>query len=647
MIDLSNVSLQFNGKYLFDNVSFKIHPQDRISLVGANGSGKSSLLKIIAGIISPESGIVNKSKNISIGYLPQEIINHSANTLIDEAKSALSDIILLQNKETEISDLLLNDNLSDEQRDDLISQLGNVHQRLQDLDSYTAESKVEKILIGLGFEEDDFLRQTTEFSGGWQMRIELAKILISQPDILLLDEPTNHLDIESLNWLIDFLNSYPGALLIVSHDKHFINSVTNRTFELYLNKFYRYSGNYDDYIKYKEERDKQAESVHLQQIQKIKETQKFIERFRYKASKAKQVQSRIKQLEKIELVDLPESTDNIEIYFPEPPRSGKTNLVLKNLSKSYGTKKIFDNLNFQIDRGDKIAFLGPNGAGKTTLAKIIAGVINFEIGERIIGYNTIVSYYAQDVADALDAEADILETVLPFAGDKSIGQVRSILGSFLFSGDDVFKKVSVLSGGEKSRVALAKILLTKANLIVLDEPTNHLDFSSKAVLQKALCQFSGSLVLVSHDIDFLRPIVNKVLYIKPGFIKEYLGGVDYFLDKKTEPVIQNKPDSASLSTGLSNKKQQKKLEAEKRQKKYLASKDLINELSEIENLISEKELREKEIERFLSEPQNYDDSNNILSKSKELQDLKSEIEKLLERWESISEKLEEIEKMFK
>ncbi len=557
MIDLSNISLQFSGRYLFRDVNFRINAGDKISLVGANGTGKSSLLKIINGTLQPESGKVLMQKNVSIGYLPQENVTHLDKTLFEEAKSALSGITFLQQKEKELIDKLSSQPIVAEVRDDLVNQLGEVHHRLEELGSYSIEANIEKILTGLGFEENDFERLTNQFSGGWQMRIALAKILISQNDILLLDEPTNHLDFDSLEWLISFLKNYRGSLLIVSHDKHFVNEVTTKTLEIYLTKFNSFNGNYDAFLKYKEERDAQVENLFIQQQKKIKETEKFVERFRYKATKAKQVQSRIKQLEKIELVQLPESNSEIELRFPEPPKSGKINIELKSVSKFYDDKKVFENLDFQIERGDKIAFVGPNGSGKSTLSKIIAGIIDINKGERIVGHNTIISYYAQDVADNLNPNLDIIESVDGIAEDKTIGQLRSILGSFLFTGDDVFKKVGVLSGGEKSRVALARILLTKSNLIVLDEPTNHLDISSKNILQKALADFKGSLILVSHDVDFLTPIVNKVVEIRKNSFKIFLGGIDDYLYKRKQIIESEKVEQCQKSSRMSIRFQEK------------------------------------------------------------------------------------------
>ncbi|MGE5811258.1 MAG: ABC-F family ATP-binding cassette domain-containing protein, partial [Ignavibacteria bacterium] len=411
MIDLSNISLQFGGKYLFRDVNYKINSGDKISLVGANGSGKSSLLKIIKGEIEPEKGKINRQKRISIGYLPQENVTHRGKTLLEEAKSALSDIIYLQEKEVLITSRLSAENISDEERNDLINQLGELHHRLEELDSFGAESKVEKILSGLGFQESDFSRATEEFSGGWQMRIALSKILISQNEIILLDEPTNHLDMDSLEWLINFMKNYQNSLLIVSHDKYFINQVTNKTLEIFNGRFYSYNGNYNDYLGFKEERDRQAEAQIILQQKKIEETEKFIERFRYKATKARQVQSRIKMLKKIEVVEAPENLSEINIRFPEPPKSGIVNLELVSVSKSYGNNEIFKDLDLQISRGDKIAFVGPNGAGKTTLAKILAGITPVTKGERIPGYNTIISYYAQDIADDLNPELDIIGTM--------------------------------------------------------------------------------------------------------------------------------------------------------------------------------------------------------------------------------------------
>jgi len=649
MIDLLQISLQFGGKYLYKDISFKINLGDKIALVGANGTGKSSLLKLITGEISPESGNIQKAKSTSIGYLPQENIVHKGKSLIEEAMSALSDITFLRKKEIEISTLLNNKNLTDEEQGDLINQLGEVHHRLEDLDSFSSESKVKKILFGLGFKDDEYSKPTEQFSGGWQMRIALAKILISQNDIILLYEPTNHLDIDSLNWLTNFLKNYNGAILTVSHDKHFIDEITNKTLELFTGKFYMYNGTYNAYLNYKMERDqlnlKQAE----QQEKKIKETEKFIERFRYKASKAKQVQSRIKQLDKIEKIELPEHEKSISLKFPEVQKSGKIVSELKSISKSFDLKSVFSNINFQINREDKIAFVGPNGAGKTTLSKIIAGKLKQTTGDFELGYNVFSSYYSQDVADQLDKDQTILETLEGMNSELSQNQLRTLLGSFLFRGDDIFKKIIVLSGGEKSRVALAKILLTKSNFIILDEPTNHLDMTSSQLLQSALVNFSGSLIIVSHDIDFLRPIVNKVMDIRDGSVVLYEGDIDYYLWKKNEQkkssLFKNVKNESNSGKSLSNKELKKK-EAEKRQLKYRATKKLSEEVKYLEKRIKEFETKIEELEKILFDPILYNDHEKVNKINLDYNKNKEELDKLLLIWDKKLEELKAIENKF-
>ncbi len=647
MIELSTIALQFGGRYLFKDVNLRINSSDRISLVGSNGSGKTSLLKILIGELEPETGKVQKQKRITFGFLPQDNVVHLGKTLLEEASIALADIHYLQNKSQEILNLLSLKEVNDEEHKDLVHQLGDVQLRLEELDSYTASSRIEKILTGLGFSEKDFNRLTDEFSGGWQMRIALAKILIAQNDILLMDEPTNHLDIDSLEWLISYLNKYDGALVIVSHDRHFINGVTNKTLEIFSNKLSFFNGNYDAYMKFKVERDELLVHQRQLQVKKIKETQKFIDRFRYKSTKAKQVQSRINQLEKTELIELPESEKEITLNFPVPPSSGKINIELKSVYKSYGDISVFNGIDYKIDRGDKIAFVGPNGAGKSTLANIIAGTVEINSGDKIVGHNTLVINYSQDVADNLNPDLDVLESVYGIAQEKTLGQLRSLLGSFLFTGDDVFKKVGILSGGEKSRLALAKILLTKSNLIVLDEPTNHLDFSSKSVLQKALINFPGSLILVSHDIDFLLPIVNIVTEIRKGNVQTYRGGIEYYLAKREELITaeQNTPAVSGFNETKS-RKDLKRLEAEERQKKHKLTKDLKKNISEVEKLINDFEFKEKELESQLADPATYNDPGNARELNQKFIEVKDDLTESMKKWETLSKQLAEIEQQF-
>jgi len=644
MIDLINISVQFTGEYLFKDVNFRINATDRIALVGRNGSGKTTLLKIICGMQQPESGKLLKQKDVSIGYLPQEIIFHSGKPLFTEVRSSLTLINELQTEEEKITSLLEQE-MNESEHTDLINRLGDIHHKQEEIGYYSINSEIERVLIGLGFNENEYTKMTNEFSGGWQMRIALAKLLLSNHNLLLMDEPTNHLDIDSLEWLIGYLKAYKGALLIISHDKHFVNAITDKTLEIFLNKFSFFNGNYDAFLKFKEERDAQLENKFIVQQKKLKETEKFIERFRYKATKAKQVQSRIKQLEKIELIELPDSEEELNFKFDAPPQSGNVPIELINIHKAYGDNIIFNGLNIKIDRGDKIAFVGPNGAGKTTLAKIIADKTEFQ-GQKIIGHNTMISYYAQEVADNLDPEQDIISSIDEVAENKTIGQLRSILGSFLFSGDDVFKKISVLSGGEKSRVALAKILLIKANLIVLDEPTNHLDVSSKSVLQRALKDFPGTLIIISHDVDFLQPVVNKVVEIRNKSYKVYYGGIDYYLDKRNELMQQEADYKAAGGNAAVNRKEQKRLEAEQRQQRYLATKDLVMEVEKTEKQIEILEKQKTALEKDLADPEVYSNPQLAKDKNAAYLKIKEELENIFLHWTEITEKLEKIERTF-
>ncbi len=645
MIDIKNLSIQFTGENLFENVNLKISKHDKIALVGSNGKGKSTFLKLIYGIEKPETGEINKQRGIRIGYLPQDLISFRDKTLFEEVKSSMIELDTIIKKEKEILNSLNNDNLSESDKHELIESLGELHNQKDNINFYRAESKIKKVLTGLGFQEKDFSRLTQEFSGGWQMRIQLAKILLGENDLILLDEPTNHLDIDALTWLEDFLCEYKGALIIVSHDKHFINKVTNKTLEIFNKQINFFPGTYDQYLNFKKEREAQLKAFEKNREKKIKEIERFIERFRYKATKARQVQSRIKMLDKIESIELIQEEKKIDLKFPEPPKSGVIPVELKNVYKFYEDLEVLSDINIKIERGEKIAVVGPNGAGKTTLAKIIGNKINVSKGEVIYGYNTIISYYEQEVADSLNLEFDLIDTLEEVNDELTPGQIRKLLGSFLFSGDDVFKKVKVLSGGEKSRLALARLLLTKSNLIILDEPTNHLDLSSKEILQKALIDFSGTLIIVSHDIDFLKPIVNKVFEIRNHNLKVYYGGIEYYLQKKYEEIHEEKLYDLKESPKL-NRKEQKRLEAELRQKKYILTKDIKKELENSEREIIKLEKLKSEIEYELTKPEIF--SNPELAKEKNLEYEK--IKKLLNneynRWEELNYKIEEIEKEF-
>jgi len=643
MIDINNLSVQFTGTNLFDNVNLRIGKFDKIALVGSNGKGKSTFFKLLYGLEQPETGNISKQKGIRIGYLQQDLLAFKGKTLFDEVNSSLLELRTIAEKEEQILEELRNEKLSDEDREELIHTLGDLNHKKEQMDFYSSESRIEKVLMGLGFEEKDFTRKTDEFSGGWQMRIQMAKILLAQHDLILLDEPTHHLDIDTLTWLEDYLLKYDGAVIIISHDRHFINTVTNKTLEIYNGQINFYPGTYEQYLNFKDERDIQLKAQAVNREKKIKETEKFIERFRYKASKARQVQSRIKQLEKIESIDLVEEEKTIELHFPDPPPSGVLPIELINVHKSYGNLHVLKDVNLQIERGDKIAIVGPNGAGKTTLAKIIGKKTSYDSGQLIYGHNTIISYYEQEVADSLNPENDLVDCLEEVNDEITTGQLRKILGSFLFSGDDVFKKVKVLSGGEKSRVALARLLLTKSNFILLDEPTNHLDFNSKLVLQNALLDFKGTLLIVSHDIDFIRPVANKILEIRQGNLKLFPGGIDYYLSKRIDTKEVNQAQSIE---DKAKRKDQKRFEAELRQKKYNLTKNIRKELDACEQEIEMLETLKSELEKELAKPETFSNPETAKKTNFDYEQTKNKLEQEFEKWTKLSHQIEEVEKEF-
>ncbi len=643
MIDLVDISVQFSGNYLFDKLNLRINPGDKYALVGSNGTGKSTLLKIIKGKEEPESGKVIKQKGIKIGYLPQDFLHFKGQKLFDEVKLIFSFANELDETEQEINLKLASKDISEEEKEDLVHRLGDIHHKKEEIGFYDIDSRIGKVLTGLGFKTSDFSRLTDEFSGGWQMRIELAKILLAENDLILLDEPTNHLDIDSLQWVVNFLQNYKGTLILVSHDQHFVNSVTNKTIEIFNKKINVFNGVYAKYLEFKKERDEQLMNQLKNREREIKQINRFIERFRYKATKARQVQSRIKMLEKLEEVDIPEFEKKIEIQFPEAERSGSVPIELNNVSKTYTNEPVFENVNLQIHRGDKIAFVGPNGAGKTTLARIISGNLSPTNGNVDVGNKTSISFYAQEVADELNGELDLVDTLAETGEDLTPGRIRTILGSFLFSDDDVFKKVKVLSGGEKSRLALAKVLIQKSNLIILDEPTNHLDYDSKKVLQNALLKFDGTLVIVSHDIDFIRPVVDKVIEIRNSRIKEFPGGIDYYLHK----INVQENFSTTESTNSKNKrKEEKRRLAELRQEKSKATSGLKKELEEVEKQIEAFENEKSELENKLADPNVYSDPEKAKTTKQKYTDAQSKLESAYEMWTELTSQLEEIEEEF-
>ncbi len=638
MISGVNISLQFGERYLFEEISFQVSPHDRIGLIGSNGAGKSTLLKILIGEASVDKGEVAKASYVTVGYLPQDGLHAEGRTLYKEVETVFGDILDIQNGLEQIQQRMTEISHDTTEFQELLELYGELQHKLEDTDAFRLKSKIEKILMGLGFSTSDLEKQTGEFSGGWQMRIALAKLLLMQPSLLLLDEPTNHLDLDSLQWLEEYLLSYDGAVMIVSHDRRFLDTMTTKTYELSLGKLNEYTGNYTFFLKAKEERKELQRAAQKNQQQQIKQTEQFIERFRYKATKARQVQSRIKQLDKIERIELDDEESGIHFEFPPAPTSGRSAIELRSIHKSYGINRIFDGIDFDIDRGDRIAFVGVNGAGKSTLSRIIAGVESIDAGERTVGYNVTVSYFAQHQADELDPQKDVLQTVEEVATGDIRKRLRTLLGCFLFSGDDVFKKVRVLSGGEKSRLALAKMLLQPSNLVVMDEPTNHLDMRSKTVLQEALKNYQGSFVIVSHDRDFLDPIVNKVVEFKHGHLKMYLGNVsDYMYARQKEQA--EKTVRTSKDATQPRDKDRKRLEAEERQRRYKKTRPLQKKIEAIEKEIEVKERQKADIQHLMGEPDFYKDGERVRKISAQYKAVEQELADQYFRWNELTREL--------
>ena len=597
MLNVHNLSVSFQGEYLFEEVAFMLNGGDRVGLIGKNGAGKSTMLKLLAREIKPDSGIIATDKEVRIGFLKQDIDFVKGRTILEEAYQAFEEIKRLE--------LLLDDihhqletrtDYESEAYHDLLNNLSDYTHHYELIGGYQYQGDTEKVLLGLGFKRDDFNKLTDTFSGGWRMRIELAKLLLQNNDILLLDEPTNHLDIESIIWLEQFLTTYAGAVVIVSHDKMFLDNVTNRTIEISVGKIYDYPKPYSKFLELRQEIREQQLASQKNQEKKIQQTEKLIEKFRAKASKASMAQSLIKKLDKIERIEVDEEDNAVmSVRFPVSVTPGKVVLEIDRVSKSYGEKQVLQEVSLLVERGSKIAFVGQNGQGKTTLAKMIVGEIPYE-GTIKLGHNVQLGYFAQNQADYLDGEITVLDTMYNAANDTNRIKVRDILGSFLFRGDEVDKKVKVLSGGERNRLALAKMLLSDFNVLVMDEPTNHLDIKSKNVLKKALQQFEGTLIIVSHDRDFLQGLTDKVYEFKDRHLKEYLGDIDFYLEQRAaanfREIEQNKEAATIVETkNVATTDEKLSFEQQKQQK------SVQNKLNKIENNITllEKELKEMDI----------------------------------------------------
>ncbi len=635
MISIENLSIAFGFEPLLDNISFLINRKDKIALVGKNGAGKTTLLRTIAGEQKPTSGTISYSRDLSIGYLPQQMIHAEGTTVREETRKAFKHISDIQERiERKSQQLAERTDYDSPQYQTLIDQLTHDNELLQMLGGQNFDGEMEKTLLGLGFLRTDFDRPCSEFSGGWRMRIELAKILLQSPDLLLLDEPTNHLDIESIQWLEQFLIQSRSAVLLVSHDRAFIDNVTNRTIEISLGHIYDYNVNYSHYLTLRQERHEQQVRAYENQQKMIQDTEEFIERFRYKATKAVQVQSRIKQLEKLERVEVDlEDNSRLRLKFPPAPRSGDYPVIADDVEKAFGEHVVFSHATFTIHRGEKVAFVGKNGEGKTTLVRCIMGQLPYS-GTLKIGHNVKIGYFAQNQASLLDENLTVFETIDNVATGDIRTKIRDILGAFMFGGEASDKKVKVLSGGERSRLAMIRLLLEPVNLLILDEPTNHLDMRSKDVLKEALQAFDGTLIVVSHDRYFLDGLVDKVYEFGGGQVKEHLGSIYDFLQKKKIDNLQELERKTTVNNTAAPKSESEgKLSYEQQKEQQRKQRKLEKQIQETEQEISRLEAEQKRIEELLTKPENQTNTDLF----EQYERVKHEAEQRLYEWEILQD----------
>lgn len=652
MISIEGLSVAFGGNTLFDNITYVINKKDRIALVGKNGAGKSTMLKIIAGLQAPTSGSVNMPKDLTVGYLPQQMNLSDTRTVMEEAEQAFSHIFELQSRiermNTELSERT---DYESEYYQELIERVSNANEQLALIGASNYQAEIEKTLIGLGFTREDFGRDTSEFSGGWRMRIELAKLLLQRPDVLLLDEPTNHLDIESIQWLESFLSTRANAVVLVSHDRAFIDNVTTRTIEISLGRIYDYQVNYSRYVVLRQERLEQQMRAYENQQKQIQDTEAFIERFRYKATKSVQVQSRIKQLAKLERVEVDEvDTSRLNLKFPPAPRSGDYPIIAEGVGKNYGSHVVFSNATFTIKRGEKVAFVGKNGEGKSTLVKCIMGEIPYT-GTLKIGHNVKIGYFAQNQASLLDESITVFDTIDRVAVGDIRTKIRDILGAFMFGGEASDKKVKVLSGGEKTRLAMIRLLLEPVDLLILDEPTNHLDMRTKDVLKQAIRDFNGTVILVSHDREFLDGLVSKVYEFGGGQVREHLGGIYDFLESRKLDSLRELEQRATVSKtekdGNISKDSASSAKSEDSKLSYGEQKEFARRLrkaekvvADIESEIAGLEKRIAEVEEKLATPDGAADTSLYELHGQ----LKKQLDDVMWKWSEASEVLDKLQK---
>lgn len=652
MISIEGLSVAFGGNTLFDNITYVINKKDRIALVGKNGAGKSTMLKIIAGLQAPTSGSVNMPKDLTVGYLPQQMNLSDTRTVMEEAEQAFSHIFELQSRIEHMNiELSERTDYESEYYQELIERVSNANEQLALIGASNYQAEIEKTLIGLGFTREDFGRDTSEFSGGWRMRIELAKLLLQRPDVLLLDEPTNHLDIESIQWLESFLSTRANAVVLVSHDRAFIDNVTTRTIEISLGRIYDYQVNYSRYVVLRQERLEQQMRAYENQQKQIQDTEAFIERFRYKATKSVQVQSRIKQLAKLERVEVDEvDTSRLNLKFPPAPRSGDYPIIAEGVGKNYGSHVVFSNATFTIKRGEKVAFVGKNGEGKSTLVKCIMGEIPYT-GTLKIGHNVKIGYFAQNQASLLDESITVFDTIDRVAVGDIRTKIRDILGAFMFGGEASDKKVKVLSGGEKTRLAMIRLLLEPVNLLILDEPTNHLDMRTKDVLKQAIRDFNGTVILVSHDREFLDGLVSKVYEFGGGQVREHLGGIYDFLESRKLASLRELEQRATVSKtekdGNISKDSASPAQSEDSKLSYGEQKEFARRLrkaekavADIESEIAGLEKRIAEVEEKLATPDGAADTSLYELHGQ----LKKQLDDVMWKWSEASEVLDKLQK---
>ena len=638
MISVSGVSVFFGGYTLFDNISFLVNARDRIGLAGKNGAGKSTLLKILSGLQAPSAGEVSMPKSCRIGYLPQDMIHQHGRSVFEETTTAYQEINELEKRLENINHQL--ETRTDYESDGytkLIEEQGELYSRLDVLGASNRDEEIEKTLRGLGFERKDFTRQTAEFSGGWRMRIELAKLLLQKPDVLLLDEPTNHLDIEAIIWLEEFMETFNGSVILISHDKTFLDNVTNRTIEISNQKIYDYKTNYSRYLVLRKERREQQENAARNQQKIIDQTEMLIDKYRAKASKAAFAQSLIKKLDRMERVEVDEE-DNQSMYFkfPTPAHSGKIVLTVEHAGKAFGPKRIFSDANFILTKGEKIGFVGRNGEGKSTMMKMIASKLAGE-GTIQLGHSVLPGYFEQDQEEKLDTKKTVFETIDELAVGEVRKQVRGILGSFLFRGDDIDKKVQVLSGGERGRLALCKLLLQPYNLLLLDEPTNHLDIRSKDILKRALLDYEGTVVMVSHDRDFMKGICNRLFEFRDGHVKEHLCDIEEFMELRKVERLNELDLDKKKDTPVVAKTEAKAININPNADEL---KSLRSKLKKTEELVEKLELDIKTCDTELSDPNRYNDLMNDQKFFQKYEQLKKDLEKALADWETITQKID-------